>query len=153
MSNNQKMQVADHTVYQLMPDGSRNKIWFSVYVDKDSGLNDTCMAQRVAACWNACEGLTAASINDSIGVGGLHGVSQMSVRQAEKLRELNKQNKQLLTALEALILFTKPTKSNAAALANAHSAILDTKATGPTIKELQNSGDLAAIAASKGGAA
>lgn len=55
-------------------------------------------------------------------VGTIHAVCDL-----DDVLELRRQRDELTKALEMLILFSKPTKSNAAALANAHAAIASTK--------------------------
>ncbi|WP_443698583.1 hypothetical protein [Pseudomonas sp.] len=71
-------------------------------------------AKRLAACWNACDGIETDKLETFT-------VAQM-VAAAVVQRD------DLLAALTSLVLFTKPSMTNAAALNNAHQAIA--KATG-----------------------
>lgn len=108
-------------------------------------------AKRIAACLNACasipdlalkpgivfematetqqlirkvdhfEGLAAhrsRSINNLMNING---------KQSTEIERLTSERDQLQQALEMLILFTKPAKSNAVALANAHTVIAAVK--------------------------
>lgn len=75
------------------------------------------VASRIVACVNACAGISTENLQDNKPVKWL----------AERYNEVNKDRTALLSALETLILFTKPTKSNAAALANAHRVIQELK--------------------------
>lgn len=75
------------------------------------------VAQRIVACVNACAGVETERLEDG-----------MLVKEVHKTMLRNMGDRyQLLVALEALILFTKPSKSNAAALSNAYAAIAAAK--------------------------
>lgn len=70
-------------------------------------------ARRIVACVNACRGLSTEDLEKT----GL--VSAVGYQ----LQRLTAQRDGLRAALEALVLFTKPAKTNAAALNAAHSAL------------------------------
>lgn len=81
-------------------------------------------ARRIVACVNACDGKPtellerAAEFNaapDDAEWGPPHPIFEM----ARQIDELTSQRAELLRALEMLVLFTDPKKSNAAALNNA----------------------------------
>lgn len=96
--------------------------------------------RRILACVNACAGLHTKVVQTIAAFGGMSqdtavaAVVQQRDAFAREVDEANErvaavtdQRDQLLAALEALILFTKPSKSNAAALANAYTAIAAAK--------------------------
>ncbi|BCP56307.1 hypothetical protein K32_49240 [Kaistia sp. 32K] len=90
------MQVADYTVFQLMPDGSRNKAWASAYTDHNSGVLQTDVANRLAACWNACEGIRTTDLVALAGTGIL-------AKANHNADVVVKQRDTLLAALEAIV--------------------------------------------------
>lgn len=82
--------------------GGEGSIIFNDYGEEVEGSYHD--AHRIIACVNACAGIPT-----------------------EALPNLLQQRDQLLAALEALVLFSNPTKSNAVALNNAHKAIASAK--------------------------
>lgn len=99
-------------------------------------------ARRIVACVNACEGVPTEVLEvqtvleklreqDTRSDAELKSHNLHLQAEYDRAHELRKdaeaQRDELLAALESLILFTKPSKSNAVALNNAHAAIASAK--------------------------
>jgi hypothetical protein len=70
--------------------------------DTETGQASEANARRIAACWNACAGISTEVLELNATAGGV--------------ATLERQRNVALDALNTLILFTKPTKTNAVAL-------------------------------------
>lgn len=103
----------ENGIYIVESDGNR-AIAKVLHGRKDADA----VARRIVACVNACRGVKTENLE-------ITGILHLAC--GNEWDTVTEQRDQLLSALESLILFTKPTKSNAAALANAHRVIQELK--------------------------